>query len=130
MKNIIFIILLFHGILLLGQNRFPENENPSNITTGVYYQKGPGSTNTLLIWLYPYVTKLTVFGESVRNFELIATSHPLGELKLRQWNPYNNAWTSWRQILVANENFGIETGNTTGNKLAVKGKFRAEEIKV
>ncbi|MEL4309060.1 hypothetical protein JMA43_13235 [Joostella sp. CR20] len=38
-----------------------------------------------------------------RNFELLTTSYPNGELKLRQWYPKNNAWSNWRTVLVTDE---------------------------
>ncbi|WP_108246743.1 tail fiber protein [Muricauda brasiliensis] len=90
--------------LAMAQQQYEETENPSNMASGVYYQVGPGSNNTL-DWTYPYGTKLTVMaaGTSTRNFELTTTKYPDGELRIRQWDPSQNEWTLWRQVLTENQ---------------------------
>ncbi|GMN06253.1 hypothetical protein MTsPCn5_16420 [Croceitalea sp. MTPC5] len=110
MKKLVSCILMIASALALGQNQYAETLSPNNMASGVYYQTGPGSNNTLN-WSYPYGTKLTVLGVEHRNFELLATSYPYGQLKIRQWDPTNDVWSAWRGILTEND----------------EGKFSAEE---
>jgi len=103
MKNRAFLMLLFCSLSILGQHQYDENIDIANMATGVYYQKGPGSNNTLN-WTYPYGTKLSVVGAAHRNFELITDKYPNGQLKIRQWDNPNDMWSDWRGIPVQNEN--------------------------
>lgn len=104
MRTFLPLTVLLLPWLAMAQQQYHETENPSNMASGVYYQMGPGSNNALN-WTYPYGTKLTVMaaGTSTRNFELTTTKYPDGELMFRQWDPTNNIWTPWRQILTQNE---------------------------
>ncbi|MGW9686769.1 hypothetical protein [Flagellimonas sp. 2504JD1-5] len=113
MKQLIYIVTLSLSALVTAQNQYTETENVNNMTSGVYYQQGPGSNNSVLNWTYPYGTKLTVLGVEHRNFELATTTYPYGDLKLRQWDPTNDIWIGWRNILVENENgnYGVGTSN-------------------
>ena len=97
----IFAVLPF---ITVAQQQYAENENPNNIASGVYYQRGPGSNNTLN-WTFPYGTKLTVKADATttRNFEIATSGYPYGRLSLRQWDPWQNVWTPWRQILMENQ---------------------------
>ncbi len=97
---LIFSISLFH-FHVLAQNQYPESQSPGNMATGVYYQAGPGSNNSLG-WTYRYGTKLSVINSSTRNFELVTTGYPNGDLKLRQWDATNNVWSNWRSLLTQN----------------------------
>ncbi|MGX1931318.1 hypothetical protein [Flagellimonas sp. 2504JD4-2] len=113
MKQLVYILTFSLSTLVVAQNQYAENENVNNMASGVYYQQGPGSNNSVLNWAYPYGTKLTVLGVEHRNFELTATTYPYGELKLRQWIPTDDVWTGWRNILVADENgnYGLGVSN-------------------
>lgn len=95
--------MILCSISILAQNQYAEDEPISNMVSGVYFQAGPGSNNTLN-WTYPYGTKLTVLSATHRNFELIASKYPYGELKIRQWDTGNNIWSVWRGIPTQNEN--------------------------
>ena len=128
----IFAFIVISG--LQAQNQYPESEHANNMAHGVYYQKGPGSNNSSqnMNWTYPYGMKLTVIEGEYRNFELATTSYPYGYLKFRQFDATNDVWSGWRSVLLAdgNGNFGIGTNTPGSYRLAVKGKIRAEEVKV
>jgi len=113
MKKLTLAFSFCCSLLTMAQNQYSETENPSNMASGVYYQMGPGSNNSTLNWTYPYGTKLTVMaaGTATRNFELSTTKYPDGDLKFRQWDPWQNVWTTWRKVLTEN----------------VDGKFMVEE---
>lgn len=103
MRTFLLLAILLLPWFAMAQQQYQETENPSNMVSGIYYQMGPGSNNTLN-WTYPYGTKLTVMaaGTSTRNFELMTTKYPDGDLRFRQWDPWENEWTLWRQVLTEN----------------------------
>ncbi|PWL39608.1 hypothetical protein DKG77_01885 [Flagellimonas aquimarina] len=115
MKNLLKLTIWLTPVLLMAQNQYAESEHPNNMASGVYYQEGPGGNNSALNWTYPYGTKLTVLEGPYRNFEIASTTYPYGDLKLRQWDPANNVWTSWRPIIAedGNGNFGIGTSQAS-----------------
>lgn len=130
MKKNLFFISLISGILCYSQNQYPETQSPSNMALGVYYQNGPGSNNSLG-WQYNYGTKLTVNVGASRNFEMTTTTYPNGLLKLRQWDPTNSVWTSWRDILTTNQDGKVGIGTTSpSNKLEVNGTIGAQDLLV
>ena len=79
------------------QNSYPESDPISTYPTGLYYQHGPGASNTVG-WTYPYGTKLTVHHSISRNFE-IGTEDKDARLVFRQWSQNLNDWTPWRTIM-------------------------------
>ncbi|MEO9512726.1 MAG: hypothetical protein ABJN84_16720 [Flavobacteriaceae bacterium] len=103
MKILLKIAFFMIPIIVVAQQQYAESENPNNMDSGVYYQSGPGSNNTLN-WAYPYGTKLTAMGSEHRSFEVMVTSYPYGELKLRQWDPTNDVWIDWRNIVTQDQN--------------------------
>nr|WP_298924904.1 tail fiber protein [uncultured Allomuricauda sp.] len=111
MKHLYIFIVLCSHVTVFAQQQYAESESPNNMASGVYYQNGPGSNNTILNWTYPYGTKLTVLQGASRNFEIASTTYPYGELKVRQWNTTSNAWIDWRNIVVQdqNGNYGLGT---------------------
>jgi hypothetical protein len=111
----LFVLFLCISISINAQNQYSENEIIGNMASGVYYQKGPGSNNSTLNWIYPFGTKLTVLGAAERNFELLVTQYPYGNLKLRQWDPINDVWIGWRDIMVqdSNGNYGLGTSSAS-----------------
>ena len=115
MKYFLLAPVLCFAFSLNAQNQYPENENVNNMASGVYYQTGPGSNNSTLNWTYPYGTKLTVLGVEHRNYELMVTHYPYGDLKLRQWDPTNDVWIGWRNIVVQdiNGNYGFGTSSAS-----------------
>ncbi|WP_437398692.1 hypothetical protein [Flagellimonas lutimaris] len=115
MRRIFFVITVCLSFTLTAQYQFSENEVVNNQPSGVYYQMGPGSNNGTLNWSYPYGTKLTVLGAEHRNYELLVTHYPYGELKLRQWDPTNDVWVGWRNIVVQdiNGNYGFGTSSAS-----------------
>lgn len=128
MKRIVFSTVLFFlfSFIVDAQNQYNEAETSSNMAIGVYYQIGPGNVN-MLNWEYPYGTKLSVIGnDCCRNFEFLSTSYPFGMLKFRQWNPSLDQWTSWRLILMEDQNGNVGIGTPTPTeKLTVKGNIDA-----
>jgi len=98
-NNFLRIVFSLIGFTCIAQNQYPESQSPGSMATGVYYQVGPGSNNTLG-WTYRYGTKLSVIGSNTRNFELVTTGYPDGNLKLRQWDVTNNVWSNWRTLLM------------------------------
>lgn len=102
-KLLITIAALSSSWLALSQNQQDENLSPENIPYGLYYQNGPGANNSLN-WDYPFGSKITMNAGSYRNFELLTTNYPDGDLKLRQWFPGGNRWSGWRTVLVTDEN--------------------------
>jgi len=115
MRRIFFITTVCLSFTLTAQYQYSENEVVNNQASGVYYQMGPGSNNGTLNWSYPYGTKLTVLGVEHRNYELLVTHYPYGELKLRQWDPTNDVWVGWRNIVVQdiNGNYGFGTSSAS-----------------
>ena len=116
MKKYLTFLGFLVSIVSFSQQQYAEQEPTTNMEGGIYYQTGPGSNNSVLNWQYPYGTKLTVSGSACcRNFELLSTSYPYGEFKLRQWDSNGNQWTQWRSILMENKDGRIvEVGNLTG----------------
>ncbi|RZS90543.1 tail fiber protein [Aquimarina brevivitae] len=113
MKYLITVLLILTSIDIVAQQQYNEDEPTANMAGGIYYQIGPGSNNTLN-WQYPYGTKLTVSGSACcRNFELISTAYPHGDLKFRQWDASDSQWTGWRSILMEDENGFVGLGITT-----------------
>lgn len=103
LKAFIALAAFLFTWLAIPQKQYNENLSPEHIQYGLYYQGGPGATNTLN-WTYPYGSKITMNAGSYRNFELTTTHYPDGSLMLRQWNPADNVWTNWREILLKKEN--------------------------
>lgn len=124
-----FFILLLASELALAQTTLPENEPIANYPNGISYQTGPGSNNETFGWDYRYGTKLAINGGPWRNFELLITNRPYGDLMVREWDPYNNIWTGWRKVLLedSNGNYGIGTSNAS-EKLTINGSVKAKEI--
>ncbi len=115
MKTRLVFAFFFISISINAQNQYSESLSPQNMEPGVYYQVGPGGNNGTFNWRYPYGTKLSVLAGSnrqFRNFELMASVYPYGDLILRQYNPDNNMWTDWRKILVENQQGNIGVGTT------------------
>jgi len=101
MKKTIAVTPFFFSLVVFGQQQYAEDTHPNTMATGVYYQSGPGSNNTLN-WSYPYGTKLTIMGSAYRNFEMMITGYPHGELKMRIWDVSNGFWRDWRTVLTQN----------------------------
>jgi len=119
MKKYLTLLGFLVSVVTFSQQQYSEQEPTANMEGGIYYQTGPGSNNSVLNWEYPYGTKLTVSGSACcRNFELLSTSYPYGEFKLRQWDPTGNQWTQWRSILMENKDAIVEVGNLIGFKRA------------
>ncbi len=130
MKKLLFIIMICSSIIMYGQTTLDENANPSLFPIGISYQLGPGTNNTVN-WTYKYGSKISLIGSGYRNFEIGTTSYPNGDLVFRQWDVTNQNWTTWRKIIIEDENgkLGIGKSNPTA-KLHVNGNIIAEEIKV
>ena len=125
MKKYLTLLGFLVYVVTYSQQQYSEQEPTANMEVGIYYQTGPGSNNSVLNWEYPYGTKLTVSGSACcRNFELLSTTYPYGEFKLRQWDPNGNQWTQWRSILMENKDgrIGVGTSNPL-EKLHLKGTF-------
>lgn len=103
LKLLITVAAFLSSCLALSQNQYDENLSPGNIPYGLYYQNGPGANSTLN-WDYPFGSKITMNAGAYRNFELLTTHYPDGDLKLRQWFPGGNRWSGWRTVLVTDEN--------------------------
>lgn len=119
MRKLFFTVTVsFFGHLLFAQNQYAESTPPDNMASGVYYQVGPGTNNGALNWTHPFGVKLSVIGTPFRNFELTSTTYPYGDFRLRQWDPNGNTWSSWRDILVKNDQ----------GRYSVKSSFRIEDV--
>ncbi len=120
-------ILLFSVLsvtCLIAQQQPAQNENApiSTYPTGMYYQHGPGSNNTVN-WNYAYGTKLTINGSQYRNFELTTTSSD-GKMAFRQWQPSENSWTDWKVLLDLTHpipDFILKNGSTKSLHFRVDG---------
>ncbi len=112
MKKTLFIILICSTIRMYGQTTLDENASPSLIPIGISYQLGPGSNNTVN-WTYKYGSKISLIGSEYRNFEIGTTGYPYGELVFRQWHVSNNSWTTWRKIILEDENGNVGIGTTS-----------------
>ena len=133
MKSIYLLLLSF--IILTQVNAqitLNETDIPDLLPVGVSYQQGPGDNNQNKGWVYPYGTKLSVMSSACcRNFEIMTTTYPYGELVLRQWNSSTNNWTNWRKILIENSSGNVGIGTTSPDyKLDVNGTIRTRELKV
>ncbi|QLE02011.1 hypothetical protein HX109_10765 [Galbibacter sp. BG1] len=108
-KSLLLLVMSLQFFSLLAQKQFNEILSPDTIDTGLYYQAGPGGNNTV-DWTYPYGSKITMNAGAYRNFELLTTHYPLGDLLLRQYSPGDSQWSGWRQILVTDENKNLGLG--------------------
>jgi hypothetical protein len=131
-KFILFICIIgLNTLSAFAQNTIPESDPASSLSSGISYQFGPGSNNSNYGWAYPYGTKFSVYGGDYRNFELLITGRPFGQLRLREWDPWNSIWTRWRKILMEDQdgNIGIGTNSPTA-KLMVNGTTKTKEVLV
>ena len=83
-----------------GANIFisPLNDSIEELpSAGVFAQAGPGSSNDVG-WDYPYGTKLSVVSSNTRNFEMMITTYPTGDMVYREYNVTASAWTDWRKL--------------------------------
>ena len=122
---ILFVVVLYGSSF--GQSPLPESDPVSTYPNGLYYQRGPGASNTVG-WTYPYGTKITVHHDNARNFEL-STTTKIGQLVFRQFYDATGEWTGWKTLLNSDENgnYGIGTANPT-TKLHVIGGMRSTEF--
>jgi len=72
-------------------------EAETNRSYGLTLQSGPGSDNSVLLWTYPYGTKMTVFNGPNRAWELMNTLYPTGSLAFRIFAVTN--WSNWKVLL-------------------------------
>ncbi len=111
MKFQLSIFLVLFGIHLFGQNTINENIAPTDpsLPIGISYQQGPGSNN-IYNWTYPYGSKITLNINQNRNFEVGTTTYPYGYLVFRQWDATNNIWSTWRKIMMEDNNGNVGIG--------------------
>ena len=105
-RAVILSVLFIWTTSTAAQTTYDEGAPVQDISSGISYQRGPGSTNTFN-WTYPYGTKLTVSdGSCCRNFEIGVSGYQsiYGDLIFRYWDPNENSWKPWRKIVLANEN--------------------------
>ena len=100
--------------LLYAQSPLDETAIPS---TGISYQNGPGGGNAQN-WTYPYGAKLSVFGSSYRNFEIMNTQkHGTSTLAMRTYNPGCGGCTNWREFVFKSSNGFIGIGTTSPSSI-------------
>ncbi len=85
-------------------SRYQESAIPSD---GLTYQTGPGSSSGW-DWTYKYGVKLSVFGNTNRNFELMNTGKTAtSSLVFRTYDTGLPGWTGWRKLLQSDVNGNI-----------------------
>ena len=110
MKTIFCIPLILFSFIARSQSPIDESAIPS---TGISYQNGPGSTNTQN-WTYKYGVKLSVFGSTARNFEIMNTEKDVNStLAMRTYNPSITDWTDWREFVFKNPAGQVGIGTST-----------------
>ena len=114
--GLVITALCLNLFYIHGQIRHVETDPIASITSGIFYQSGPGSSNVSggFNWQYPYGTKLTINGGVARNFEILAGGKTASSLFFRQWTE-GQSWTNWRNIFISDSD-----GNWRSNgKLAI-----------
>ena len=110
MKTSVTLCLVLLSFCLHAQTPIDESAIPS---TGISYQNGPGGGNAQN-WTYPYGAKLSVFGSTYRNFEIMNTQKTGNStLAVRTYDPAIPGWTSWRELVFKSSNGFLGIGTTT-----------------
>ncbi|WP_421876551.1 hypothetical protein [Marinoscillum sp.] len=108
------IMLILSYQTALSQGTLPEITSTGSMPTGVSYQVGPGANNSSYNWSFPYGTKLSVWANGGRNFEIMNTHKTASAtLAFRTYDGNANAWTAWRKFVYENSAGRIGIGTSS-----------------